>query len=289
MDKTLVSILGGLGGMFGWGVSDFFANLSSGKIGHVKTFFWSQFVGMIFTLFLIPFFGLNIDFPFLFAVLLVIASFFYSAGYLFFYKAFEIGNVSVVSTTINLWAVFTMIFAFIFLGQRLTPIQLWGVLLIVGGITLVSINFNDLKSRQIKLLAGTKQALIASVLFGVFWNLSDIISEEIGWLSTTLFVKIGAILSLLLFSLFLNLKLRIPKVSSKTKFIIVLIGVLEAAAVASVNYGIMIGDVILVSPISSALTVVTISLAIIFLKERITKIQFMGISAAVVGIVFTAF
>jgi len=39
MDKTLISLLGGLGGMFGWGTSDFFANQASDKIGHIRAFF----------------------------------------------------------------------------------------------------------------------------------------------------------------------------------------------------------------------------------------------------------
>jgi hypothetical protein len=55
MDKTIISIISGLGGMFGWGTSDFFANLSSDKIGHFKTFFWSGMgivaVGIILTAF----------------------------------------------------------------------------------------------------------------------------------------------------------------------------------------------------------------------------------------------
>ena len=47
MNNTIISILAGLGGMFGWGTSDFFANNASEKVGHTKTFFWSQLAGML--------------------------------------------------------------------------------------------------------------------------------------------------------------------------------------------------------------------------------------------------
>jgi len=47
MDKTIISVLGGLGGMIGWGTSDFLANQSSEKIGHFKTFLWSQVSGLL--------------------------------------------------------------------------------------------------------------------------------------------------------------------------------------------------------------------------------------------------
>jgi uncharacterized membrane protein len=70
---------------------------------------------------------------------------------------------------------------------------------------------------------------------------------------------------------------------------VVLVGILEAAAVVSVNYGLTIGDVILVTPISSALSIVTITMAIIFLKEKITKLQGLGMITTITGIILTAF
>lgn len=226
MNQTIISILSGLGGMFGWGTSDFFANLSADKIGNFKTFFWSQLAGMIFTLLLIPIFGIIVNLPPLFVFLLLIASIFYAGAYLLFYKAFEIGNVSIVSATINLYAVFTMIFAFIFLGQRLSALQLLAVLMIIAGVTLVSLKLSDLKNKEIQLLSGVKETVLAALLFGVFWNLSEIISEKTGWLSTTLFVKIGAILFLLIFSLVVKQKLDLVKTNTKTKFIVTLVGII---------------------------------------------------------------
>ena len=66
-------------------------------------------------------------------------------------------------------------------------------------------------------------------------------------------------------------------------------GIIEAGAVAIVNYGLTIGDAILITPIASALSIVTIALAIIILKEKITKLQGIGVVTAIVGIVVTAF
>lgn len=289
MNKTILSIFAGLGGMFGWGTSDFFASLGADKIGHFKTFFWSQLVGMIFIILLIPFFALNINVSFAIFLLLIVSSVFYAVAYLFFYKAFEIGNVSIIMTTINLDPVSAMIIAFIFLGQRLSSWQFIGVLMIIAGVTLVSLKIQDLKNKKFRLLSGVKETLIAAILFGIYWNLSEIITEQIGWPSFTLFVKIGAILFLFFFSFFAKRKMNILGTPTKTKLILALVGIMEAAGVASVNYGMAVGDVILVAPISSALSVVTIGLAIIFLKEKITKMQGFGILMVLAGIVCTAF
>ena len=64
-------------------------------------------------------------------------------------------------------------------------------------------------------------------------------------------------------------------------------GILEAGAVAIVNFGLTIGDAILITPIASALSIVTISMAVIFLKDKVTKLQGFGIITAVSGIIVT--
>ena len=91
-----------------------------------------------------------------------------------------------------------------------------------------------------------------------------------------------------IFSLLVKQKIGLTKTSAKTKTIILLMGVIETGAVALVNYGLTIGDAILITPIASALSIVTITLAIIFLKDKVTKLQGFGIITAIVGIIVTA-
>jgi bacterial/archaeal transporter family protein len=94
---------------------------------------------------------------------------------------------------------------------------------------------------------------------------------------------------LLLFSFLLRRKLALTNATNQTKGMVLFMGMIEASAVAFVNYGLTIGDAILITPIASALSVVTITLAIIFLKDRVTKIQALGMVTAIAGIVVTAF
>lgn len=289
MDPILLSILAGLGGMFGWGISDFLGGFFSKKIGYFKTFFWSQLAGLVFAALLIFFFALNLNIPALIAVLLPVAAIFYAAAFLLFYKGFELGNISIVSAVLNLWAVFTMLFAYIFLGQRLSGFQLLGVILIIAGVTLVSLNWSDIKNQNSHLLKGVKETVASAVLFGIFWNLSDVITDEIGWLPTTIYVKVGVILFLLLFSLFLKRSLSLAETTTQTKLMMLLVDVLEAFAVMSFNWGLSVGDVILVTPIASALSIVTITMAVVFLKEKITRVQVLGIATAIAGIILTVF
>lgn len=289
MSTALVSVLAGMAGMLGWGLYDFLGGLYSKRIGPHRSFFWSQLVGLGSALILALVFATSAKVPSFVSILLPIAAILYSAGYLFFFRGLEIGNISIVAATMNLWAVFTMLFAFIFLGQRLTTTQLLGVLLILSGVTLASANWGNVRHQGVRLSSGVKEAALGAFFFGVFWNISEVISETIGWVSTTLLVKLGIVLVLLLFSLLTRRQLQMHQVNTKTRSMIALMGIVEACAVAAVNYGLTIGDAILITPIASALSIVTISLAIVFLKEKVTRVQAIGMIAAVAGIVITAF
>ncbi len=288
MSTAILSILTGIGGMFGWGIYDFLGGVYAKQIGPFKSLFWSQLAGLIFAFLLIFVFTISLNVPILIIILLPIAAIVYSAGYLFFFKGFEIGNVSIVAATMNLWAVFTMLFAFIFMGQRLSTLQSVGVFMIISGVTIAALNWSDIRNNRFQLSSGVKETVIGAFFFGVFWNISEIISEELGWLLTTLFVKFGIVLFLLIFTFLTKQELDLSTATTKTKSIVVLMGIIEAGAVAIVNYGLTIGDAILITPIASALSIVTITLAIIFLKDKVTKLQVFGIITAASGIIVTA-
>ena len=289
MNTAILSILTGLGGMFGWGIYDFLGGVYSKKIGPFKSFFWSQLAGFISLLLLLVTFTINLNIPILVIILLPIAAIVYSAGYLLFFKGFEIGNVSIIAVVMNLWAVFTMLFAYIFMGQRLSAMQSLGVFMIIFGVTIASLNWSDIKNHSFKLSLGVRETVLGAFFFGVFWNISEVISERIGWLPTTLFVKFGIIMFLLLFSFLIKRELVLTKATTKTKIMVLIMGSIEAGAVALVNYGLTIGDAILITPIASALSIVTITLAVIFLKDKITKTQGLGMITAIAGIIVTAF
>lgn len=289
MSTAIISIVSGISGMFGWGVYDFLGSVYTKQIGPFKSFFWSQLAGLVATFVLIFVFPFRLNASLLVMILLPIAAIIYAAGYLLFFKGFEKGNVSIVAATMNLWAVFTMLFAFLFAGQRLSTMQLTGAVLIIVGVTLASLNWGAVGDQRIGLSAGVRETVLGAFLFGVFWNVDEVISEQIGWVSATLLVKLGIVLFLLVFSLLTRRELVLAQSPASTKYAVVVMGIIEAGAIAAVNYGLTIGDAILITPISSALSLVTILLAIVFLKEKVTRLQVFGIVTAVGGIVVTAF
>jgi bacterial/archaeal transporter family protein len=288
MNNTLLSVLAGLGGMFGWGTSDFLANISSEKFGHTRTFFYSQIVGTILFGLLAIWKAASFGFsPFL-VFLLLVSGVAYAAGYLLFYRGFEIGNVSVVSAIINLQNVFIVFIAFFLFNQRITSIQIPALMLLLVGATLVSVNVRDLKKGKLSLLLGVKETILAAILFGIFfWPVNQYIVRNSDWLAANFITKCIALITVLVISFLTKEKLSYPRESNGTSNLILLvsIGLLEALAILSVSGGLTIGNAIIINPVASALTLVTVGLALIFLKEKISLIQGVGILSTVVGIV----
>ena len=287
MSITLLSILSGIAGMFGWGIYDFLGGVFAKQIGPYKSFFWSQLAGLVSILLLSFLTAPSMDVPSGVMLLFPVAALLYSAGYLFFFKGFEIGNLSIVAATMNLWAVFTMLFAFTFMGQRLSTIQTVGVLMILAGVTLASLNWSEIQQRRFQLSSGVKEAIAGAFFFGIYWNVSEIIVEEVGWLVSTALIKLGIVIFMFLFSFLSKHEMELAGAGAKTISAIFFMGAVEAGAVAVVHSGLTIGDAILITPIASALSIVTILLAIIFIKDKITNLQGFGIATAVVGIVVT--
>ena len=286
MGPAVTSVLLGVAGMLGWGLYDFLGGLLSKRVGAFAPLFWSQVVGAATVLALagpqVAWRGLAPSA----AGLCVVASILYCAGYLFFFSGFEKGEVSVVAAVMNLWAVVTMLVAFAFMGQRLTVTQTAGAAAIVVGAVLASLRPVQLRGGG-RLSAGTPQSVAGAVCFGLYWNVSEVVSESIGWLATTAVVKVGVVVVLLVVG-----RVRGRRAGSAGSrglwATLVLMGVVEVAAVAAVNYGLVVGDAILVTPVASALSVVTIGLALVVLRERISLLQAGGVLLAVLGIVTTA-
>ena len=288
MSTTLFSILLGIGGMFGWGIYDFLGGVFSKQIGSFKSLFWSQLAGLASILLLAFTLKTEVDIPIWAIILSPVAAIVYSAGYLFFFKGFEKGNVPIIAATMNLWTVFTMLFAFIFMGQRLSVTQTIGVMMIICGATLASMDWDRVRNHGLQISLGVKEAVLGAFFFGIFWNISEMISEGIGWLLTTLLVKFGIVVFLLIFSFAAHQDIGLKNSTVKIKTVILIMGMIEVGAVALVNYGLTFGDAILITPIASALSIVTIALAVFFLKARVSKLQGIGIIMAIVGIITTA-
>jgi bacterial/archaeal transporter family protein len=291
VSTTLLSAVLGVCGMFGWGVYDFLGGVLSKRLGSFAPLYWSQAAAAAAIGLVALAAQAQWDLPLPSLLLVPVAAGLYCAGYLFFFAGFERGDVSVVAATMNLWAVVTMVVAFGFAGQRLSAARTVGAATVVVGAMLASLDWARLRATGLRMSRGIPQTLLGAVFFGVYWNVSEVIAEEIGWLATTALIKVGVVMVLAVVAQVPRIRGRRPGRSfgsPRTAVVLAAMGVVEVGAVAAVNYGLQIGDAILVTPIASALSVVTIALAVVVLRERVSAMQAVGMAMAVAGIVTTA-
>ena len=282
-----MGILNGLLAMLFWGVAIFLAAIVARKIGNILTLFWMQLFGFLVGLvyFLFNFRSLLITSSFHLIPILSIIAILQVIAYLAFYKGLEKGKVSLVSPIGASWSLMVAILSVIFFKEILKVNQLIAITAIICGIIIISINFKDVfKSKSLKLLTGVKEGIISLLGWGVSLFLLISVSKELGWFLPTFIFRL---LMLGILSTYL-ISTKKPFISKTNKFpwlFLLLIGLFDICAFFAYSLGVSNAYGSVVAPISSANTLVTITLGVFILKERLYLRQLVGIGTIVLGLI----
>ncbi|MBI4067158.1 DMT family transporter [Candidatus Gottesmanbacteria bacterium] len=267
-----------------WGVADLYAAISSRKIGNFYTYIIVQLVGIAYSLILLPFFAGRFDLYYFFiAFLLAIID---NVGFLFFYKAFESGNVSLNGTIAGSFGLVTVLVALLFFGEILTPFSSLGIIFISIGIILSSLRLKELLKGNLKGVFSDKgvfYAMITMLLWGVYLSLIKIPIEEIGWYWTM--VPVSLMLPfLLLLGRFRKgvLEVMQNKINIKSGIIH---AVFAFGGYIAYYLGIGQGNISLVGPIAGASPVLFVVLSRFVFRDRLNTQQWIGILLTLGGIV----
>jgi len=274
-----LSIIFGLLTATGFGTADFLAKLSTNRVGFLRTALFMQLIGSFFVLpFAMPDASRFLTDPWavLGGVLVGVAN---ALATLFLYKGFEVGRLSIVSPIASTAPVVAILLAIGLLGERLTTERLSGISLVVVGIILVSIQTGrEDFSKQIA--GGTIYALGFMLLGGlVLFGLKPVSSA------------LGVFLPVLIIRWIGVLVLAIPLLGRKSKVVMAgsfrLIGAValfDTFANVAYNLGVTTGNVSIVSPLSGMFSAVTVLLAWVCLKERLSYHQVLGFTAICIGV-----
>lgn len=282
-----MAIIYALMSMLFWGLALFLAAIASRKIGNILTLFWMQIfgfvIGSIYLLFSPNLVSLHLLPPFI-PVLISIALL-QATGALAYYKGMVKGQVSLVSPLGASYGLITAILSIIFLKEILRLNQLVAIILIIFGMIIISINLKDfIKNKSIQLLTGTKEGIIAMLSWGVSLFLLIFPSKELGWFLPSIFFRFLIILFLLIYILYSKISF-LPKTQKLPFKLLVFIGLFDILAFFSYSLGVSQGYGSIVGPVSSASTLVTIFLGLIFFKEKLGVRKIIGVLAIVGGLV----
>lgn len=282
-----MSIFFALISYLGWGTADIFTAVATRKIGTFLSTFWTYVLGFLVLTFFTPFFlkdlnRLNLDIFFITVVL----GFILWLAWPIFIEALRIGNASIVGTVAGSFGALVVVFSIIFFKESLEAVQLSGILVILVGILLCSINFADLKKRKIIQNKGTALAIAAMFLWGVYFTFIRIPTEEIGWFwAGYIALGTGALISVIM--AFFKRK-RFKKLSKKSYFNVLASAVLNTIGTVNFNYAITLGLSSIVAPVATSYPTLFVLLSRIVFKDKLTKQQGIGIILGLLGIVILA-
>lgn len=285
---NLIGILFGVAAMFCWGMADFFAALAlKDRANNKQLYFWTQLVGLLPMLVLAYFFIRPVDLVLATIVLVLSSGFLTLIEYLFLYKSLQVGTVSLVSPLCATYPVITVVLSIVMLGEKPNFLQLLAVVLMIMGTIATAIDFSEIKKSKINLATkGLGYAAISVVSSGILFVVLGLLVKELGWFAPIFFMKLLVVIYLGLYFGIKGERVILP--ARRLAGIIVAVAVLEAAAFLSYGLGAEVLLNSLVVPISSTYPLVTILLASIFLREKITATQYFGIALIIGGITLAA-
>src|SRR4051794_34179147 len=162
----------GLGGMFGWGSSEFATKKSVDQIGSVASLVWAHVLGTIaLTLIVLVSalgFGHSVHVPTAPGTWAGLGFFgcLQTAVYYFAYRGFESGQVAVLSPIFASFAGLVALISVVVLGERLTPGLAPALVAIFAGVILLNLEVGELRRGGVRLIGapGVRDIGIATLL-----------------------------------------------------------------------------------------------------------------------------
>jgi len=283
-----VAIILGLALAFCFGTSDFLSKGLTGKVGFYRTTVYTLATsGAIVT---VPLLLLGVPrLPSLsgLAILALISASTFVA-FLFMYRGYQKGHLSVVSPIVNSFPIFSILFAVFVLKIDLSYEVLLALGGVIFGILLVSTDFSALgSSRGRSLTPGVPEAILAAFFFAVGFTSLGYAEETIGYLLPVLAARLGAASVGLLAGL--ALKQNLKPIGGKPFLRLLAMGTLEASGLLAFTLALFYSSSIVVLPITTTLAgmgvVFTVGFALILLKERVGPNYAVGILILIASVV----
>lgn len=205
--------------------------------------------------------------------------------YMLFFYAIAKGEVSLTGSLWALYPIATIVLSHIFLHEAITLLQFVGIILALLGGVLIALPGKKLPKSIMKDKSWILWGSIGGLLSGAGDFFAKVSSNAIGSYSQIFFLAI--VFQVLSFANFLLDKKgrTLPKFSITTFLPTLLATFFAILGTLLFFLAFSYGNISLIAPVSSVYPALTVILAIIFLKEKISKRQAFGIASIVVGII----
>ena len=285
-----MGILLGLLTALSWGGADFIARFATHRIGALRSMFYMQLVGFLLLTILLP--GLGgwghlADGsgwqPWAWGFL---AGFFNAMAGLGFYRAFEIGKMAVVAPLSASYPALTLLLSWM-TGERVSAVRIAGIICTLVGVVIVAggekaPDENDSEAVR-RSGRGIGWAIFAALGFAIlFWLLGIRVIARVGAVQTVWMIRLTSAVLTAAAILVSKQPVRLPR--GEVRWMVLGMGVFDTGAFVLSNLGMKMEQVAVITVLSSLYGAVTVGLAAFFLKEHVSRWQWMGIITIFAGI-----
>lgn len=280
-----MGILLGLTAALSWGLADYFAAVASRRTGSARVVLGFHLAAMVLLAGLMVVTGEGLagvssgDLAWLALVGLL-----GGLSYLAFYRALEIGQISIVSPIVSAYAAVTVVCAVLIGGERLGGGETVAIVVVMLGVVLASSDLAQMRRLERVALLGILLALATAVLIGVFVYGVAYFSADYGWLVPIFLARGFSTLFLVAVSLRTG-DWRFPDRSPRLLATIALIAVVDTLGYVAFNFGVRHADTSVVATAAAPYAVVPIVAGVMLLHERPRVTQWSGIALVIAGLV----
>ena len=284
---VIESLAFGLLAAIGWGASDFAAALVTKRIGGLRTVFWVHAGSVVLSsAYLLVANDLGEVGAGQWAEMAAISALAFGT-YIFFYRALQIGPIAIVTPIIGANAVVVILLAVALSGERLSTIQLAAMPAVIGGVALVSVDLRNLKSKRGLVGQGVLFAIVTMFCLGSWQYLISLASRELGWF---LPVFLTRMLTLAMVAPALAVMRTAPWRTLSPILLAgaVFVALLETLGLFAFARGAEVGVISIVAAAATIYPVLPILGGLVFFRERIAPNQWVGLAAAMAGLMLLA-
>jgi len=261
-----------------WGTADFLGGVMSRKYRPIAVYGWAQVFGCAaLVIYALASGAWRDDLGYL--PWAIATGFVGLVAMVLFYTALSLGPMGIVSPLVAVSVVIPLAYGLIE-GESPAPIQLLGIALAILGILLASgPELGEARSARPLLLAG-----LSTLAFGAFVIFLDLGSQTSPVMTVTasrvVIVVVMAVVALIVRST--------GGIRGRDLAIVGAVGILESFSNVLFAVATTLGMLATTSVLGSLYPVATAILAAIFLRERLKRIQYVGVVAAMAGVVLIA-
>lgn len=279
------SIILGLINMLGMGLANSIAKKPIQALGEVNFLVKRTQLTSLGLFIVLVFYFLSANFNFIYIIFSLFLSFIVYLGMMFMYQSFKVGKLGVVSPIASSYPLISIFLTVIFFHVNISYQQVLAILIIFLGVIMCSLNFHDFKkSLFFDRKSGILQAMLASILMGSFFFLSQFPNRELGPYLSSFIFEIGMLFCAVTHSFFLP-KVDEKQITKKVNLLIYVVAILSVLAIVFFYFGLRFYNAPVILASSGASPLVVLVYGSLVYREKLSVKQIIASGLMIVGII----